>query len=139
MKIILYLPWTDGVGKRLLGTIEKLAIADEIDIFRTIGSLARRLQQRAFDLKLTILLAASRKELSEILKIKDLLLNNRIIIILPDGETATLSMAHELYPRFISYIDSDFEDVAIALNKIIEYLASQEKRETGAVTISSWD
>jgi hypothetical protein len=132
MKILLYLPWTDGIGKRLFGTIEKLVVADEIEIFRTIDSLSRRLKQPKFDLKIMVLLTTTRKELSEILSIKDLFHDIRIILILPDCDGATLSMGHTLYPRFISYIDSDFEDVAVALSNITGYLASQQKRKAEA-------
>jgi hypothetical protein len=130
MKIILYLPWTDGIGKRLFGMIEKLVVADEIEIFRTVDSLARRLKQPVFDLKITVLLTTTRQELSEILLIKDLFQDIRIILILPDGDSETLSMGHTLYPRFISYIDSDFEDVAVALSKMTGYMESQQKRQT---------
>jgi hypothetical protein len=126
MKIILYLPWTDGIGKRLFGMIEKLVIADEIEVFRTIDSLAHRLRQPVFDLKIAVLLTTTRKELSEILLIKDLFQDIRIILILPDGDSDTISMGHKIYPRFISYIDSNFEDVAVALSNMTVYMASQQ-------------
>lgn len=127
MKIILYLPWTDEIGKRLFGMIEKLVVVDEIEVFRTIDSLVRRLKQPVFDLKITVLLATTRKELSEILSFKDLLTDIRILLILPDGDRDTISMAHKLYPRFISYIDSDFKDVADALGKMTDYMVSHHE------------
>ena len=127
MKISLYLPWTDEIGKRLFGMIEKLVVVDEIEVFRTIDSLVRRLKQPVFDLKITVLLATTRKELSEILSFKDLLTDIRILLILPDGDSDTISMAHKLYPRFISYIDSDFKDVADALGKMTDYMVSHHE------------
>lgn len=130
MKIILYLPWTDEIGKRLFGMIEKLVGVDEIEIFRTMDSLVRRLKQPVFDLKITVLLATNRKELSEILSIKDLLRDIKILLILPDGDSDTISMGHKLYPRFISYIDSDFKDVADALGKMTDHMASQHELQT---------
>ena len=50
--------------------------------------------------------------------LKDLFDGIRKIIILPDGEQVTISLAHKLYPRFLSYIDSDFSDVAAVLKKM---------------------
>jgi len=43
----------------------------------------------------------------------------RIILILPDEDNETITMGHTLFPRFSTYADSDFKDVAAVLKKMI--------------------
>ncbi len=37
-----------------------------------------------------------------------------------DGEKDTVTNGHKLYPRFISYADGNFKDVASVLGKMLE-------------------
>ena len=126
MKMLLYLPHEDGVGTKLLGIIEGLAVNGKIEIYRSIDSFVQRLRKPTFDIDIFILMAANKKQLSEILLIKEKLRDIKIILILPDRESDTISRGHELYPRFVSYIDSDFKEVGAVLEKMIKNKHSEE-------------
>ncbi|MBU0767592.1 MAG: hypothetical protein KJ687_00650 [Proteobacteria bacterium] len=126
MKILLYLPHVNGIGTKLLGIIEGLAVNEKIEIYRSIDSLAQRLRKPTYDIDISILIAANKKQLSEVLLIKEEIRDIKIILILPDRESDTISGGHELYPRFVSYIDSDFKDVGAVLEKIIKNKHSEE-------------
>lgn len=126
MKILLYLPHVDGIGAKLLGIIEGLGVNERIEIYRSINSLVQRLRKPTYDMDISILIAANKKQLSDILLIKKELRDVKIILILPDSESDTISGGHELYPRFVSYIDSDFKDVGTVLEKIIKNKHSEE-------------
>ena len=126
MKMLLYLPHEDGVGTKLLGIIEGLAVNGKIEIYRSIDSLVQRLRKPTFDIDFFILMAANQKRLSDILLIKEKLRDIKIILILPDRESDTISRGHELYPRFVSYIDSDFKEVGAVLEKMIKNKHSEE-------------
>ena len=54
--------------------------------------------------------------------IHDLLIDIRLIIILPDRQADTIEIAHALHPRFLSYIDNNFKDVNVVLNRMIGFL-----------------
>ena len=71
-------------------------------------------------------MAANKKQLSDLLLIKEELRNLKIILILPDSKSDTISGGHELYPRFVSYIDSDFKEVGAVLEKMIKNKHSEE-------------
>ena len=71
---------------------------------------------------IAVLLAASHKELQELLSIKELLQHIRIILLLPDHENETIANGHKLYPRFLSYCDGNLDDVAAVLSKMIQYM-----------------
>lgn len=104
---------------RLRGIIESLVPKDNWEIFRTVETLSFRLRRPGYRPAIAVFLASSRKDLADILSIHDLLCDIRTILILPDREDDTVALGHALYPRFLSYIDSDFKDVAAVLEKMV--------------------
>ncbi len=128
MNILLYASVTDGAGERLQRVIEGLFPEEYIEIYRTIDSLSHRLRRPTHDLNIAVLLADSRDALSGILSIRDLLLHLRIILVLPDDQDDTIAKGHTLRPRFLTYVYSDFLDVAAVLNKILRNSTTDNKR-----------
>lgn len=119
MNLLSYAPVTDGVNDRLQRVIEGLVPKQDTEIYRTIDSLSHRLRQPRHNLAVAVLLAASRQDLLELLSIRDLLDGIRIILVLPDRQDDTIAKGHRLYPRFLTYADSDFLDVAAVLSKML--------------------
>ena len=66
------------------------------------------------------------KELEKILTLQDLLSDIRIILILPDRTPNTISKAHKLAPRFLTYLDSDFGEIKAVLHKMLKSLRSSQ-------------
>jgi len=96
-------------------------------VCRSIESLSHWLRQPADDLPIAaVLLAARSEDLSDLLSIRDLLRDVRIILILPDREANTIAQGHTLRPRFLSYTDSDFTDVLAVLGKCLESYATKK-------------
>jgi len=122
MKELLYENGENGAGEQLRGLIEKLVSKEKAEIFKTIDGLTHRLRQSKYDVALTILLAVTREELMDLLSIRDLLLDVRIILILPDREEDNVSIGHSLHPRYLSYVDNDLRDVAAVLEKMLKSL-----------------
>ena len=139
MNLLLYKNARNGAGEHLQNVIETLVPEKKIEIYTTIDSLYQRLRKPTFDVAVAVLLAATRKELLEIYSMKDLFRDIRIILILPDTEGDTVSMGFKLFPRFVSYADGNFKDVAAVLEKMLGngYLANgsninQTKRRMSA-------
>ncbi len=55
----------------------------------------------------------------DLLAIRDFLSDIRMIVVLKDQEKDTITKAHRLYPRYITYADSDFIDVGAVLTKMM--------------------
>ena len=125
MKVLFYSSDKKEAGKRFKGVIENLVPAKNREIYRTIKHLSLRLRRPTYDLGIAIILTASKEELLEILSIRDLLRHMRIILILPDRKETTISKGHTLYPRFLSYMDSDFEEVGAVLAKMLKNMDSK--------------
>ena len=122
MNLILYANNNTGSGKQLQAVIEAIVCKNSIEIYRNVERLSKRLCRRRYDVDIAVLLAASHKELQELLAIKELLHDIRIILLLPDNENETIAKGHKLYPRFLSYSDGNFDDVAAILSKMIQYI-----------------
>jgi hypothetical protein len=68
---------------------------------------------------LGLFIAASHDELDRLLSIRFLLRNIRIVLILPDRSEKTISMGHDLAPRFLGYVDDNISEVAAVVTNMI--------------------
>jgi hypothetical protein len=116
VKIILYSATATPASNNVKRISESLIPKSSIEMHGSIGGLSKRLKKQTTDVGIVILVANSKKELSGFFSIRDQLSDMRTVLILPDREDDTLSQGHALYPRFLSYIDSDFA----ALSKVLE-------------------
>lgn len=119
MNLLFYATVTNGPGEQLQRVIEALVPKSRIEIYRTMDSLSARLRHTRYDLDIAILLATSREDLFELVSIRDLLDDLRIILVVPDREDETIAKGHELRPRFMTYIGGEFLDVAGVLGKML--------------------
>jgi len=119
MSIILYSISEDKAGKRLQRAMEMLIPKGSIEICSTIDALSLRLHQPLDNVRQVVLNASSKKDLLDIISLRDILWNVRVILVLPDREAATTSMGHLLRPRLISYADSDFLEVFAVLSRMM--------------------
>jgi hypothetical protein len=120
MKLLYYVKTMDGAGKKLHSVIQSLFHLLPIEILRTIESLNRRLRQPVNNFNIAVLLASSKEDLLDLPALRDLFWNLRIILIIPDRKSETVAMGHMLRPRFLSYADGDFNDVAAVLEKMLK-------------------
>ena len=120
MRLLLFSSSPKGAGERLHRLLEAVFPGQKSEIIRTISDLsARLLQPLKYHPNVAILVSKSKDELSELLSIRDLFDDVRIILVLPDRERDTVSKGHILRPRFLTYIDSHFLEIAAVLNKIL--------------------
>ena len=122
MALLIYSAKTEGAGARLLRVIGLLLPENKFEICRSIGGLSKRLRQPVFNPTIAILLVSSREDLQNILSIRDLLWNTKIILIVPDTNPDTVAKGHILRPRFLCDCNSDFVDVAAVLSLMIKNL-----------------
>jgi len=128
MKVLGYIPQDGDAGPRLLRVVETIALEGQVETVETIEGLRNRLNQvpitRPFGL---LLLITDKHQLMEILSFRRLLYDTRVILILPDTEKEMIRMGLQIYPRFISAIDSDFKDVAAVLKRISKNTGEDRK------------
>ena len=124
MKVLYFAPMENGVCKRLQQSIEEVVWLENMEIYRTFEDLSGRLHQPLHNLSVAVLLATNREYLQELLSIRDLITDVRLIAVLPDRKKETIAKGHLLRPRFLAYADGDFADVAAVLEKMLEIQTS---------------
>ena len=128
MTLLIYSTTTSLKEKRLLRIIELMLPEKKFKFYRTIDDFSQRLRQPVLKQRIVILMLNSPKELEDVLSIRELLEDAKIILIVPDTNPATLARGHILRPRFLSDSKSDFVDVAAVLRRIIRKIGRYEQR-----------
>lgn len=122
MNLILFVHKDDSKnGVILKNIIEKRFKENQIEIFQTFNTFKSRLKQISiYDKEIFILLADSKKRLTELTSLIDLLNDRRIILILSDDSKATTHIAHQFFPRFLTNISDNYKDLCSVLNKMVK-------------------
>jgi hypothetical protein len=125
MKILIYASRHHGASQRLLDSVRNLKDSHHFDCvhYDELPFLIDALHRSNLGIRVAVLFPSNRDELVRLVALKHLLYHQQIILILPNGKSQTLSFGHALHPRFISYADSDFSDVAAVCDKILARLA----------------
>ncbi len=119
--VLLALTKNDGKNaKRIRDAIAAIVPGETLQVVWDFDSLESGLQQSRGELELVVLHASTIEELQRLISIKDLLLGLRVVTILPDSDTETVSLAHVLRPRYLCSRTSDFHDVENIVKHIID-------------------
>ena len=118
MKVLLYSTASEAIVERAK-TVLQSSVSDGIEVYRTINDLSLRLRW-AKDTAIVILLVGNREDFLDLLAIRHLFRNIRIIVVVPDTEHETIAMAHRLRPRYLTYIDGNFLGLSAVVNKMSE-------------------
>jgi hypothetical protein len=116
--VLFYQSAGQTTGCHLESRLVHLSFIKELEVFRSIASLATRLQHPADDLT-AIILAASREELQELQTIRRLLSKARVFLLVGDEEDETIALAHRLRPRFLGYLNDDYSEIFSVLVKML--------------------
>ena len=118
MKVLLYTTASEGIVERAK-TVLQSSVSDGIEVYQTINDFSLRLRG-AKDTAIVILLVGNREDFLDLLAIRHLFRNIRIIVVVPDTEHETIAMAHRLRPRYLTYIDGNFLGLSAVVNKMSE-------------------
>ncbi|MCP4694714.1 MAG: hypothetical protein GY859_42190 [Desulfobacterales bacterium] len=119
MRSLHYIPLINSAGKKLREIIEFHFSERTRDICHTIDELTVRLRQPGLRPDVTVLFPSDAKSLDEILAIRPLFCDQRIILVLPDTVEDLAEKALGLHPRYLTYATRGFIDVPPVLRKII--------------------
>ncbi len=127
MNVFFYLPITSEIDARIQGAVEMAKSMAKTEVFRSVEDLSSRLRRPADVFVIAFLVARSKKELLDIVLIRHLLSDISVILVLPDRQAETIAAGHKLYPRFLTYMDSNLTEVGAVLEKMLQ---NYEKKES---------
>ena len=122
MNVFFFSDMQGDTKKRIQRVLEYMLPKKNIQYIKSVKALEDHLRQSSHKMSLAVILNVSKAKLVSLLPIKELLEDTSIILILNDKDDETIALGHRLRPRFMTYADSDFLDVASVLIKMKEKL-----------------
>jgi hypothetical protein len=104
--------------KVLLRVLDMIVPKNKITLIKDASELEYHLRHQFHDNLIAVLLPANKNELTDLISLKNIFGDIPIILILPDRDNNTIALGHKLRPRFMTYADSDFLDVATVMMKM---------------------
>lgn len=124
------LPGNQAASQRLEQLAGKVRTSTPVHVVRQLEDIKATLLYRSEEIRVAVLLAATRQELFDLKSLWSLFEGKRTILILPDGEQETVAVAHSMRPRFISCGDRDFRDVIAVLEKMTGISIESGRKQT---------
>ena len=87
--------------------------------FDTLDALEVRLRRPHLDVDIIIICVGDAIEMVKLTQMRSLLIDNRLIMVLPRREPDMVAWAHKLGPRFIAYGDTGENQIAGVLDKML--------------------
>jgi hypothetical protein len=120
-KLLLYTPLAHKASYRLEEAVAAVVPEQTTEVVHTAEGFTRRLSRPFNGLEVAVILAPGREKLQELQSLDQMLERLRIILILPDADPQTIAQGHNLRPRYLADIQSDFQDVAAVLRKMLAF------------------
>ena len=90
----------------------------QIELFKSLDDFRERLRMPIEPDSIAVLSASDRGMLQQMQRLRGLLTEIFVVLVIPDRKGSTIRLAHLLLPRFLSQKDDDFIDLAKVLAKI---------------------
>ena len=118
MNVFLYSSKIEGKGKEIQRVMEEVFADQKLNVLRSVENVSQKLQEPWEEKPIVILLAQIKDELLDFFSIRDQLHDVRLILVLPDAEEGTISLAHRLRPNYLTYVHRDSEELKAVLEKM---------------------
>lgn len=125
MQLLIYAAAFNMAGRRLLEVTRSLCVAEQCDYVISLETLTEHLRRPLGAEAIAILCPSDGAELTQLISMRHLLRDMRIVLVLPDGEPETISNSHTLRPRFVGYADEDFNHIAAVVRRMVDVQANQ--------------
>ena len=120
MALIVYTPSENELERRFFALLEMAIPKKKFEICHSIGELSARLSMPLLNVKVVVLFAVTRTEITRILMLGDLMADVKSIIILADEDKDTMAKAHKLRPRYVTWLDCDPIDIVSVIKRMVD-------------------
>jgi hypothetical protein len=117
--ILLFSTQVSNPENDLINSLEGWIPRKKVKIYRNMESLLTKLQKPLAQKPFLILFIYDQEDLDTLISQKLLLNDIPIILILPERGSQMIARGHNLRPRFLSYHDSDINEVKGVLRKML--------------------
>jgi hypothetical protein len=118
MNVFLYSSEIGGKEEEVLRIMDEVFPEDQPEVLRSVENLAQKLQEPWEEKPIVIILASEKSELLDFVSMREQLHSVRLILILPDAEEGTISLAHQLRPNYLTYVYRNSGELKAVLQKM---------------------
>lgn len=118
--VLVYAKAKNGVSLELKQTLNGRSSDVCLETYSDLDDVFQRLRQPRLNLKIGVLSIGSEAELDRLLTIRELLSDMRLVLVLSDKDPQTVSKAHALAPRFITFSDAGIDPLVSVVEKMME-------------------
>ena len=136
MMLLLYAKAKNGVSQELKRILNGRASFACLEFYSDLDDVFQRLRQPRLNLKIGVLAVGSEAELDRLLTIRELLSDMRLVIVLSDKDPQTVSKAHALAPRFITFSDAGIHPLVSVVEKMMECQLDQRVPPQAAMQVT---
>jgi hypothetical protein len=117
MDVIVYVP--NSGQDDIQQCIEDLIPEKKVKVYKTLEGFSERLHRPVDPDTIVVIIANSCERLSEVIPLRRVLGDIRTLVVAPDQDPETVSLAHQLRPRFLTHARGNLEDLAAVLRKMM--------------------
>jgi len=136
MMLLLYAKAKNGVSSELKQVLNGRTSDACLESYSNLDDVFQRLRQPRLNLKIGVLAVGSEAELDRLLTIRELLSDMRLVIVLSDKDPQTVSKAHALAPRFITFSDAGIDPLVSVVEKMMECQLDQRVSPQAAMQVN---
>ncbi|MCE5333100.1 MAG: hypothetical protein LLG06_00775 [Desulfobacteraceae bacterium] len=119
MRVLVYGHTKVAGGRDVRREIESIIPEGKVEFFSSASKLQLGLKHPENGFSIAVLFCSSRNELSKIKSLSHLLADLGIVLILPGRDDDLVTIGHSLLPRYLTFRDSDFGEVAEVLRRLV--------------------
>jgi hypothetical protein len=120
MNIFIYAPSTSVKGTHLIRDIGELVPRAALEVLRTPESFRASLLRPKVAFSIAIMFLPRTEDLKALAPIRESIRETKMILILADQEKETVSLAHLLFPTYISYVENDYRKTISVVRTLID-------------------
>jgi hypothetical protein len=118
MELHLYASVSEGVVERVRTTLETAANLRAIQVHRSISGLSQSLQPPKEDIGVVVLVVGEQEDIRELIAVRHLFRNVPIVLVVSETDAQTISLAHRLCPRYLTYVDGSLQTLKAVIDKM---------------------
>ena len=127
MMVLVYAKAKNGVSSGLNQVLNGSSCGVRLETYSDLDDVFQRLRQPRLNLKIGVLAIDSEAELDRLLTIRELLSDMRLVLVLSDKDPQTVSKAHALAPRFITFSDAGIDPLVSVVEKMMACQLDQRR------------
>lgn len=118
MKLLIFAHQLPGVEQKLTQHVRQHFPRLQVKKVKSMQRLSEKICRPLHGVKIIIVAIHDREELTELLCLKHLMDDIRLLIMLPQDAQDLMALALTLQPSFICFADSDIKGIKLVLDKL---------------------